>query len=71
MGLGHGMLEGHTPSVQADGAVWIAAWIAVFQVAAYGAADMCQLAADLVMSAREQFHFKEIKILRLANHSVT
>ena len=55
------MLEGDTPGMQADGGIGIAARIAVFQVAAYGTADMRQLAADLMMASRKQLHFKKIK----------
>ena len=47
--LSDGMDEGDLPSVQADAAVGIAAGCAVFEVAFDGAADMGELAANLVV----------------------
>ena len=55
-----GMIEADTAGVQADAAVGIAAWIAVFQIAANGATDVRQLTAYLMMTAREQLHLKQM-----------
>ncbi len=62
--LADGMDEGNLPGVQADAAVGIAAGSAVFEVAFDGAADVGELAANLMVPAGQQFHLHQVVAFR-------
>ncbi len=64
------MDELYVPGMQRDAPIRIGAWRPVFQVALYDAAHPCQLAAYLVMPAREQLHLDEVVALRRAEIAV-
>jgi len=56
--------------MQADRAIGIGSWEAVFQVALDGAANFGQLRPDLVVPARQQFHFEQVVTLTGSNFTV-
>jgi hypothetical protein len=65
------MKESDAVCLQADASVGVRARCAVFQVAFYGAADMRELAAYLVVPSREEFHFQEMVPFRVGDMAVT
>ena len=54
-----GMFEGDMPCVEADGTVRVRAARPILQVPLDGTANFCQLATDLVVSARVQVNFEQ------------
>ena len=64
------MQEGDFPCVQADATARVGPRRAVLEVAFDGAADAGELAADLVVPARQEFYFKEIVSLRGGDQAV-
>ncbi len=61
--LPHWMDEPYLVCVKAYSAVRIGAWRAVFQVALDAAAEMAELAADLVVASGKQLDFDEMVAL--------
>lgn len=57
--LFHGVREGDAAGVEGDAAVGVGAWGAVFEVAFYRAAEVGELAADLVVAAGKEFDLDE------------
>ncbi len=53
------MEEGDAAGVEGNSSVRVGARGAVFEVALDGAAEACELAADLVVAAGEELHFDE------------
>ena len=64
------MLETYAAGMEADAAIGIAARCAVFQVAADGAADGGELAADLMMAPRVEMHLEEMVAVGVADDLV-
>ena len=58
------MDEADGPGVEGDAAVRVGARRSVLEVALDGAADVGQLAADLVVTAGEEFHLDQVIALR-------
>ena len=56
------MDEADGPGVEGDATVRVGAWRSVLEVALDGAADVGQLAADLVVAACEKLHFNPTSI---------
>ena len=56
----YGVYELYAACYQRYAPVWVAAFVAIFQVAFYRAAYGRQLGADLVLPACQQRHFQEV-----------
>ena len=61
------MCEGYTASVERYAAVWVRARRAVFEVSFNRAAQVGELAADLVVTSGEKFHLHEPISVSLAD----
>ena len=65
------MLEGDFVRMEAYRGVGVRARIAVFQVTFDGAADVGELATDLMVAASKQIYFKKIVIVRLSDDAIS
>ena len=62
------MYEGYVTRMQADTAVGVGAWSAVFQIATYRKTDGRQLAADLVVATGVKTDFHKTGALAIFQH---
>ena len=71
LGFQRRMLKGDFVGMQADRGIRVGTRVAVFQVTFDWAADVRQLATNLMMSAGKQFYFKKIVIVGFSDHTIS